>query len=190
MGAFRCSQSLALIFAIVVASALGPTEADARLRTTESTKYFDITGSSAAELHRSLRRAHSSFNALTKWHARTNYTWKVIGKQCKLTNVTVTLRLDVLLPRLKPGTKLSPDVQKRWDRFAAAIVVHEAGHVKLYKSAASELDRKLSSFSSPCRTVEHDAGGIDRAGFDRMQKINDEYDERTDGGTRQGATLD
>lgn len=190
MAAFRHSRPLALIVAALVACALGSVEADARLRTTKFTQYFEVSGGTPAELQRALRRAHSGFNAETKWHARTDYSWKPTGKQCKLTNVTISLRFDLLLPRLKAGTKLSPDVQKRWNRFVAAIVVHENGHVKLYKSAAGELDRKLSSFSSACSSIDREAGKINQAGYDRMQKVNDDYDARTGGGAKQGATLD
>ncbi|RWQ66965.1 MAG: DUF922 domain-containing protein [Mesorhizobium sp.] len=64
----------------------------------------------------------------------------------------------------------------------ANLVTHENEHVRLYKSAAADLDKRLKSFSSSCRSIRHDARAVDNEGFDRMQKVNDDYDARTDGG--------
>jgi predicted secreted Zn-dependent protease len=178
-----------MMFFICAALAFASGDANARLRTTEKTKYFNVDGNTTADLRKSLRRAHPDFYAETQWHAVTNYAWKPFGKTCRMTKVDVSLELVVLLPRRQTGPRLSPEVQKKWDDFVAAIIVHENGHVKLYKAAARDLDKSLRAVSRPCRTIGRHADAVNEDGFKRMQKVNDDYDTRTNGGEKQGVTL-
>ena len=162
-------------------------EADARLRVTETTKYFAVSGMSVPELLDSLRRSHSNFDAETHWDVSVNHTWRQSGKTCRMTSVDVALKLTVLLPKL--ATKVPPDVQARWDKFLAGVIVHENGHVKLYKSTAEDLDRSLGALSRPCDIFLRDAAAVTQDGYKRMQKTNDDYDAETDHGVKQGGTL-
>lgn len=166
---------------------LGSEQADARLRVTETTKYFAVSGTSVPELLDSLRRAHSNFDAETHWDASVNHTWRRSGKTCRMKSVDVALKLTVLLPKL--ATKVPPDVQVRWDKFLAGVIVHENGHVKLYKSTAEDLDRSLGALSRPCGIFLRDAAAVTQDGYKRMQKANDDYDAETDHGVKQGGTL-
>jgi predicted secreted Zn-dependent protease len=162
-------------------------EADARLRVTENTRYFSVSGISIPELLDSLRRAHPNFDAETHWDASVNHTWRQSGKTCRMTSVDVSLKLTILLPKL--ATKVSPDVQARWDKFLAAVIVHENGHVRLYKSTAKDLDRSLGVLSRPCNIFLRDAAVVTQDGYKKMQRANDDYDAETDNGAKQGGTL-
>jgi predicted secreted Zn-dependent protease len=101
-----------------------------------------------------------------------------------MTSVTVDLTLEIIIPRIKAGNELAPEVQKEWDLFIAGVVSHENEHVRLYKAGAADLEKRLRSFSSSCKNMQRDASAIEKAGAERMQKMNDDYDAETDGGRK------
>lgn len=151
--------------------------ANAKVFTKEYYKYFEVRGSTAAELGKSVRRGRN-FDAQTRWEARTDYFFKGSGKACSLSTIRVKLTLTVQLPKLAAGVELSPPLRKKWDSFVAKLKAHENEHVRLYKLTAAELDRNLRSLSAPCGSILGQASKIDHAGFARMQKVNDDYDRR------------
>ncbi|MBZ9674769.1 DUF922 domain-containing protein [Mesorhizobium sp. ES1-1] len=171
----------------LVVLGMTPQPADARLRVTQKTEYFAVSGTSIPQLYENLRRAHPSFDAETHWDASVNHTWRKLGKRCSMTSVDVSLKLVVLLPKL--ATEVSPEIRAKWERFLAGVIVHENGHVKLYKSTARDLDRSLSTLSRPCDIFLRDAAAVTQDGYNKMQKTNDDYDAETDNGVKQGGTL-
>lgn len=161
----------------VAAALIFAGNAEAKVFTKEYYKYFEVKGSTAAELGKSVRRGRN-FDAVTRWEARTDYFFEGSGKACKLATIRVKLTLTVELPKLAANAVLSPPLRKKWDSFAAKVRAHENEHVRLYKLTAAELDRNLRSLSAPCGSIQDRATKIDREGFARIQKVNDDYDRR------------
>jgi predicted secreted Zn-dependent protease len=153
---------------------------------------YEVTGSTANEIARSLRenapRAEGRRPAgLTTWDIRWNARWTGTGAMCRVTELDVPLRVEVLMPHWERPTGASDELARDWDTFVAALSRHEAGHVDLASEAAREVRRVLSGVTAPtCASMESRV----RAEGDRVLRDYGQrqqwYDERTDRGATQG----
>lgn len=153
---------------------------------------YEVTGRTANEIARSLQenapRADGRRPAgLTTWDIRWNARLANTGAMCRVTDLDVQLRVEVLMPHWERPPGASDQLARDWERFIAALSRHEAGHVDLAAQAAREVRRVLANVTAPT-CVSMDAR-IRQEG-DRVLRDYDErqawYDERTRRGGTQG----
>jgi predicted secreted Zn-dependent protease len=100
------------------------------------------------------------------------------------------LDLVMTLPRWSPPPGTPADLVSRWERYVAALRVHEEGHLEHGRGAERELRSWSAAFVAP------DCAALDQALSQRFAGIladyqarDREYDARTEHGRSQGAWL-
>lgn len=163
---------------------------------TESVEYYDVSGTTAAELRLSLNKSRpggqkSPFgDGRTVWHVTWNYQYAK-QDQCAITSVSITADIKTVLPRWSPAPGLPPNLGARWDAYMSALKVHEKGHADFGRDAARAVEQRLRELASfpDCPLLEaavKDAGEGVIAEFSKKELG---YDLRTAHGVTQGATF-
>jgi predicted secreted Zn-dependent protease len=153
--------------------------------------YYDIQGKDHASLIGALNAANSDgFHASAGWSL--GYEWKPRPQPggCGIGGFNTTLKMRMRFPRWTPPADAAPDIIARWQRYAAALRVHEDGHLDHGRSAERELKAVVPAMTAP------DCGALDqalRARFNQVvedyRKRDKEYDAQTGHGKTQGAVF-
>ncbi|MDR6096341.1 DUF922 domain-containing Zn-dependent protease [Stenotrophomonas sp. SORGH_AS_0321] len=125
------------------------------------------------------------------WNVSWTYRWQSQGNRCLLTSPSVQLKGTITLPRWDDRDRADPELQQRWDRFLAALTVHEQGHFQFGVAAADELRRQFVSLKSNkgCARLEAEVDRLGRAIVEEYQQRDRQYDVETSHGLTQDAVL-
>lgn len=150
---------------------------------------YDVEAPDIPGLLRTLN-ARSTYHGEAKWNLSYRFRTQPIGKRCAVTSVATKLDLAMTLPRWRPPAGVSTDALARWERYIAALRVHEEGHLEHGRGAEREFRAAAQGVSAlDCNA----AGRLVREHFDRIladyQARDVEYDQRTGHGKTQGAWL-
>jgi len=150
-------------------------------------KTYIVSGSSAAELNRSLR-ANGPGQAV----GRANYDWKYSfsykrrNGKFAITDVKVSQSVHILMPEWKGYDKASRCLRQSWDRFYKNLLKHEQTHVRIGADVAGRIRKALrgigpaESEAALKDAVRKAAGKI----ITEAEKANRRFDRRTDHGRR------
>jgi predicted secreted Zn-dependent protease len=156
--------------------------------------YYDIEGHSARDLRRSMRtqaikEKGKKFDARTDWNVKWNYRYEPRGADCKVTSMQTSLAVHYLMPRWKGRDQASEKLKQQWDRFYAALLLHEEGHGTIGRRAAEEIDTALQDLGRGLRCselntrIQETAKGI----LEKYREEERNYDKKTRHGKTQGA---
>jgi predicted secreted Zn-dependent protease len=151
--------------------------------------YYEVSGTTAAELYTSMRQAAplEGFGQ-TRWDVSWSMRWLPTAGVCRATLVQVTLRTEVRLPHWEPGPGASPELVAQWRAFVENLRSHENGHLEIAVAAAREVERELRQVQTPlCASMQgvgNQAGERVLAGLRARDRA---YDQRTHHGFTQGA---
>jgi len=157
--------------------------------------YYDVHGSSYAELHADMRRQGPKINGTSfvgETFSPMSWTWRtesLSGGTCSLREVRVAVNAEILLPRWTPPPGVDSSVVTEWKRFIAALETHEAGHKDISARAGREIQDQLRGMSGPCSQVSMRANDLARAISDRANVEQKAYDAETRHGLTQGTVL-
>jgi hypothetical protein len=102
----------------------------------------------------------------------------------KITAIVVTVTIDVEMPSWTPPPSMLPKAKAEWDRWYAALLAHEAGHVKLvhdhFDGLASEI---LGKSPRKGRNLFNNAKAA-------LSKASKAYDKKSGHGTKAGTIID
>lgn len=126
-----------------------------------------------------------------EWNVSWTYRWQSQGNRCLLTSPSVQLKGTITLPRWEDRDRADPELQERWDRFLAALTVHEQGHFAYGVAAADELRRQFVSVKSNkgCAALATEVDRLGRAIIEEYQQRDRQYDVDTAHGLTQDAVL-
>ncbi len=124
--------------------------ASAKLKITERTKFYNVSGKSGTQLFRSISRrgpktrrdGHAIATTQTDLQVR-NLRAGVKGRNCVITNVDVVVNLTYTLPRWRGNRRASAKLRKNWEKFAARVKKHEDTHGRISKEYARQLHTRL-----------------------------------------------
>jgi predicted secreted Zn-dependent protease len=179
------------VFAVITALAFAMSTAHA-----ESPKiaYYDVAGSNAETLGQQIKTkgpldGHHRFAAHTDWHVEWTYRYRPTSSGCELTSVSVSLSGTILLPRWIHGSDAPDALVEKWDRYLAALRLHENGHYAHGMSAAKEIEAMAKSFhgSGDCPAVVSEFNDRAHSIIDKYKALDAAYDRETDHGRTQGA---
>jgi len=151
--------------------------------------YYDIKGTNVDEIYRAIQhspaRPHDADGEKMDALTTTNYEWQWWEDghgRCDPSRAVVTLKADVLLPRLVSG--VSPEVAAKWKRYILNLRIHEAGHVLIAKMRFDDV--MAMARSANCAAINPGINAI----LDQIAQLNLEYDHKTKHGQLQGVSLE
>jgi predicted secreted Zn-dependent protease len=151
--------------------------------------YYDVHGADIAGVVAALN-ARGTYHGRADWKLSYKYSWRAAGGGCAVEALNTELELVMMLPRWTPPAGVSADLVSRWERYMAALRVHEEGHLDHGRAAERELKASAS------RMQAADCAALDAAVRQRFEGIladyrarDKDYDARTEHGKSQGAWL-
>lgn len=167
------------------------------VRLDESYDFYDIEGSSVAELKQQMRQAGTKWNdgkvyaALTTWDIRYHYDITEEAGTYSLKSVVTDISVVYHLPNWTDVASAAPELAGQWETYMKHLMEHEYGHKDLSVKAAAEISQalaELGSFSSK-EQLEKNVKRLVEAKFKRLKELQIAYDDETRHGIQQGAVL-
>lgn len=129
---------------------LFPNPAQSETTVRKSISYFQIGGTTAADLDDELARKGPFTQATGNRHPGAtqirfggDLTYTKRGTRCAVEDVTVTLETKIILPRWKNRKRASPEMAMIWDALSADIKRHEERHAEIARQHAKLLETRL-----------------------------------------------
>ena len=147
--------------------------------------YYQVSGTTAAQIRKSLnrnspvRQQGQSFDAYTRWDVDWRLRWAYDADgTCRPNMVSTLVRIHYTLPGLQGIDSLAPDLAGRWKRYMSELVAHEEGHAKMGIEAAREIEQQLSALGqrSSCEQLDAEAKFLARDIINRYSLLDDQYD--------------
>jgi predicted secreted Zn-dependent protease len=160
------------------------------------TNYYVVGGTNVMLIRHSMFAARpvtatNAFDAFTHWAVRADYQFRPNGGQWVLHNPRINLSVTVTLPRWIPGLPVGPELIQTWNEYVTNLAAHEAGHMKIAREAAEDVQRQLEAMPGYPTAPEarRAAQTIMNEVVDEFRVREREYDRQTRHGRTQGAVL-
>jgi predicted secreted Zn-dependent protease len=151
--------------------------------------YYDVTGRSPDDVRKDMNTKrfvdpsdNKPVDSLSQWR----FGWRMMRSadgQCDPSSITLNFTAEVKLPRLTGMDGLPKKTVERWQRYYAALLKHEAGHVGY---AWSQRDVLLAALkASSCADMQ----ATGKAEVAKIGAHDRSYDVETRHGLTQGATF-
>jgi predicted secreted Zn-dependent protease len=127
----------------------------------------------------------------TRWSISWTYGLDFAGGVCTASRINVDLSIHMILPRWEKASAPEPGLVALWNRYFAALRVHEDGHRDLAVSAAREVRRALARErgAADCEALKKRMNSKANSLLDRLRRDQAAYDRATDDGKKQGVRL-
>jgi predicted secreted Zn-dependent protease len=127
----------------------------------------------------------------TKWDVQWKFRHEQHGVTCAMKEVAVAVGLAQTLPQWRGEPKGAAALKTRWQQFVLALKRHEDGHTEHGLAAGKEIEVALLAAkpASNCEDLAVAANSAAEAIVKKYQKLDEDYDRKTDHGRRQGASL-
>lgn len=169
-----------VLLAVATLVFLAPNVAVANVTVTERTKTYRVTGTTAAELARSMskRGPYSKAHQSRAWATaardlRFQIDRDFTNGRCRVTGAVVRMKITYTLPRLSRTARLSARERARWTRMTGLLEKHERVHGRFYKELASKTHRALLRVK-PARTCR----ALDRSALAEVKRLSAEDTKR------------
>lgn len=156
--------------------------------------YYDVTGNDAQALRQQMSAKgpldHGKrFDAHTDWYVKWGYRYRPTATGCEFISVDVSVTGTILLPRWSHTDRASSALVQKWDRYLAALRLHEEGHYDHGADAAKEIEALAKSFhdSGDCKAMVAAFNEQARSIIEKYNALDVAYDRETDHGRAQGA---
>jgi predicted secreted Zn-dependent protease len=156
--------------------------------------YFTVTSTTARGISAELdtkgpvgeNGRHS--DGYTHWAIDWSFDLDPEDSVCKVGTVVVNLDILMTLPRWQPNADPDPALIARWNRYLAALRVHENGHRERAESAARDVRRTLTMErpARDCDTLRSRLNSRANALLDALRDRQAAYDQETVFGQKQG----
>lgn len=160
------------------------------------TRFYTVSGTDSASIHRSIQRNGPigndgrRYHAYTQWKIDWNYRWTQTQLNCRLSQLSVDLEIHYLLPELQAVESLPSRLRNNWERYYTALYRHEQQHSDYGIQAAQELEQQLSAIGvRPCGELEDELIQSAQRVLDKYRELEKAFDRDTDHGIRQGVML-
>lgn len=160
----------------------------------DETRYYNVSGNSAAELRASLnsnRPATSDgvrHDGVTTWKIQWRFRTTSARDRCDLTSFSATEEIVETIPKWVNESGASPALVDQWHAFLTALVAHESGHVAIATEALDAIRNAGRGFRSQSTCADltrlvNDAGNSLLAQYKEKDR---KYDADTQHGRTQG----
>jgi predicted secreted Zn-dependent protease len=160
-------------------------------------EYFDLQGSTARELRADLSRVGPvgetgiRGDGYTEYRIAWRFSMTLKDDTCRAQDVEVDLDVVMKLPRWQPPAGASAELHDTWKRFSADLREHEDGHLRIARSAAKAVKRRLKGRgeADSCEALK---ASMNTAATDVLREYRGKqhaYDLETDYGRARGTRL-
>ena len=109
---------------------------------------------------------------------------------CRVYNASVSIDIDVVLPRHAAIAAAPPEVRASWTRFITATEKHELRHVADFSETGFALLDALAAVTAPdCEAAQKLVDAVGQDFVDRAMKLGVDFDVETNHGVKDGAIL-
>jgi predicted secreted Zn-dependent protease len=159
--------------------------------------YYDIFGSTPAELRRELDtkgpvdkfgvRGHG----LTNWFVAWNFHYVPAAGGCRFSEIVVTVTGEMVMPRWQAGERGSNALARKWQAYLPALRLHEDGHYAHGIRAAEEIEALGRGFylAESCSRIGQVFNDRAHAILDKYRTADINYDADNGHGRTQGAVF-
>jgi predicted secreted Zn-dependent protease len=138
-------------------------------------EFYEIQGTKPSEW---IKEMKSKTPSQEGYFGLFKYNWTYDCRNLKIHCV-------VHLPKLVQNLDNYPEAKEKWFNFYNALVIHEQGHVDIFRKEFDAIEIKLSS-TNQCK----DAKKLLQSSTAKVNKMNKKFDEDTEHGILQGAVLE
>ena len=162
----------------------------------ESITYYDVSGTTAVMVRNHLNsirpkneRNGISYDAITRWYVSWRYTYRNGAHGCAIAEVTTTVDVNITMPRLANEASTTAELVRMFADYAEKLLVHEKGHGKTGIDAARRIEDGIRALPSQrsCDEVARTANALGYSLIKEANRLDAEYDIRTQHGRTQGA---
>lgn len=123
----------------------------ARVILNEKVQYYRVTGSTGAELYKSMVKngpdhGGTKRNVLASTSFKFNFendVFTIRRNRCILKNLDIVVDVTYTYPRWSGSKNASVETRKAWKKFEQIAILHEKEHVKITKKFAKDYQRAL-----------------------------------------------
>jgi predicted secreted Zn-dependent protease len=167
-------------------------QAEASVKVKTKTTSYRISGKSGDALLDAMDRKGPKHGFLTRAIAQTGYTvsWEIDWRErdggCVIANAAAVLTITYNYPEVTGA--LSPDLERRWQRFMAGVRKHEETHGRLAREMVAAAEKRLTHLSikndSGCRKTQAEMKRRIAAVYDKYEARQLAFDdvEHSEGG--------
>jgi predicted secreted Zn-dependent protease len=164
----------------------------------ESTSYYDISGSTPAQLVAQMgelgptdEKGDRRFWAYTKWFVNWRFTSRRSATGCLIDTVSVSLEINYTYPRWRNEEAANEPVRNAWSQMMAALERHERQHGQHGLDAAHEVERAIAGIPGreTCRSLVEDTNALAYSIAEKHAARDREFDRRTEHGRAEGVRL-
>ncbi|HKU72068.1 MAG TPA: DUF922 domain-containing protein [Burkholderiales bacterium] len=159
---------------------------------------YDIAGTNLYELNQAAQKVGpiSKITGKRVWGMCTwtvDWTYSRVARvtSCSVEKFVITVGATIDLPKWINRDNAQEGVRVRWDRFAAALRVHEDGHKDNGVKAAHDLASRLRTLppAKTCAELDRSISELSDRVLSEYRQQDLAYDQSTGNGATQGAVL-
>lgn len=160
--------------------------------------YYDLDGSSRAELREQLSRlgprdpiSRRIYQGSSEWGYEISYGLREEADECAVDWVDMQISATITLPRWTRLEAAPPELRQRWMAFAEAMKRHEYGHYEFGLLMGEELQAAVEGMRSGggCKVLRKEIDGLSRKLLRKYRELDREYEQRTAHGSEAGVVL-
>lgn len=161
------------------------------------TSFYYIDGTSATMLAAQIEKkgppgpGERRFAAHTKWNIQWKFRHVQEGVTCSMKDSAVLVGIAQTMPRWRGEGQGAAALNTRWQKFIEALKRHEDVHKEHGIKAGGEIEKALLTVQphSNCEDLARAANAVAEEIVKKYQKLDEEYDRKTDHGRTEGVTL-
>ena len=194
-------KSTLILFALLVGWTLPAADrAGGKLTVKREIQFYDIRGRTLNDLRKAMATqgplnsdGKTRFDGRTDWTLQWTYKWdSKPAKQAglyRLSEWTVDVKSSIIFPRWVELDEANPLEQRRWKIYLARLKLHENGHAKLAELAGDAANKAFANIKVyPSSAKLKEAVRLKAQEILKLHRAMDqEYDQKTDHGKKQGA---
>lgn len=161
-----------------------------------TTNYYTVTGATLTEIRQSVRQSRpwkekSDLDGVTEWRVTWQFGVMPTSGGCRCSSFGTQTTITVTVPRWIAPTNAPDAVRQIWQKYSVALGQHEAGHAAIALAASAELRKRVQEAgeSADCVGLTKRINDLGRQVIEEHRKRDKDYDERTQHGATQGASL-
>ena len=173
-----------------------PVAAEAQNPVRWTTNYYPVTGSTLPEIRQSIRQNRPwkekvDLDAMTEWRVTWQFGVRPTAGGCRCSSFGTQTTITITLPRWIAPTNAPDTVKQVWQKYAAALGHHEAGHAAIALAAAADIRKRVreAGEGSDCAGLKKRINDLGRQVIEEHRKRDKDYDEQTQHGATEGASL-